>query len=361
MFIASRQQALLAAVIERYVESAEAVGSSTLAADPRIVGQFGHLSSATIRNDLAELEAAGLLAQPHTSAGRVPTHAGYRLYINEMLRPRPVRAAERSQIQTRIATPISSVEDALREATALLAKMTGYPAVASLPAANRDTMRHLQINPLPPHRLILVLVTAAGRIEHRLFEVDKEVPVAHITTVVNFLNEKLGGQPLAALRTLKFEDVSTGLHDAQVLNLARRAWELVSQSVADVGDDRIVVQGLITLLDEPEFSDISEARAAMRLFEDEAAMTDILRASLPLPASQKGQKKRPHTIVIGSELADVSNPAMHQFSFVGISYGANGEVLGTVGVMGPTRMKYADAASIVPVLAGRLQECLETM
>jgi len=357
----SRQQALLAAVIERYVESAEAVGSSTLAADPRIVGQFGHVSSATIRNDLADLEAAGLLAHPHTSAGRIPTHAGYRLYINEMLKPRPVRAAERTQIQTRIATPISSVEDALREATTLLAKLTGYPAVASLPAANRDTMRHLQINSLPPHRLILVLVTAAGRIEHRLFEVEKEVPAVQLTTVVNFLNENLGGRPLSDVRTLTFEDVSAGLHDVQVLGLAQRAWELVRQSVADVSDDCIVVQGLITLLDEPEFADISEARAAMRLFEDEAAMTDILRASVPLASQRSTSKRRAHTIVIGSELEDVSNPAMQQFSFVGISYGANGEVLGTVGVMGPTRMKYAEAASLVPALAGRLQECLETM
>lgn len=361
MSIAQRQQALLAIVIERYVASAEPVGSSTLAADPRITAQFGHISSATIRNDLADLEAAGLLAHPHTSAGRIPTHAGYRLYINEMLRPRPVRASERAQIHTQIATPISSVEDALREATSLLAKLTGYPAVASLPAANLDTMRHLQINPLPPHRLILVLVTAAGRIEHRLFEVEKEVPAAQLNTVVNFLNENLGGRPLSALRNLKFEDVSAGLHDVQVLTLAQRAWELVRQSVADVSDDCIVVQGLITLLDEPEFSDISEARAAMRLFEDEAAITDIMRAWVPLAAGRSTPKRRAHAIVIGSELIDVSNPAMERFSFVGISYGANGEVMGTVGVMGPTRMKYSEAVSIVPALAGRLQECLETM
>src|SRR5690606_36461106 len=138
---------------------AEPVGSSALACDTRVTSAFGTLSSATIRNDLADLEAAGLLAHPHTSAGRIPTDSGYRLYINEMLRPRPVRAGERAQIRASIAAPASSVADALQDATTILARMTGYPAMASLPGATTDTMRPVQLNPLPPHRLILVLVT----------------------------------------------------------------------------------------------------------------------------------------------------------------------------------------------------------
>lgn len=347
-------------MIERYVESADPVGSAALVADPHIISTFGQVSSATIRNDLADLEEAGLLSHPHTSAGRIPTDAGYRFYINTMMRPRPVRPAERARIRSHIAPPVASVEDVLREATALLAKLTGYPAVASLPAAHRDTMQHLQLNPVPPHRLILVLVTAAGRVEHRLFEVEKEVSAGRLTTVVNFLNENLSGRSLSELRTLSFEDVARGLHDIETVNLARRAWDLVRQSVADIADERIVVQGLVTLLDEPEFADITQARAAMHMFEDASTMNDLLHATMQAVGTvNRRSGQQPHTILIGSELPHLQNAAAQRFSYVGISYGANGEIMGTVGVMGPTRMKYADAASLVPALASRLQECLE--
>jgi heat-inducible transcriptional repressor len=376
MNLLPRQKALLAAVIERYVENAEPVGSSVLARDPNFRAQFGTVSSATIRNELAELEDIGLLSQPHTSAGRVPTDAGYRFYVNEMMRPRPLKQVERAQIRSQISAPASSIEDALREATAALARLSGYPAVATLPTANRDTMRHVQINPLPPQRLILIMVTAAGRVEHRLFDVEQDVPATRVNTVVNFLNEQLGGRPLSELRALRFEDVAGGLHEESTLQLARRAWEQLRASVADLGDERLVVQGVITLLDEPEFSDIQNARAAMRLFEDSAALGDLLRANIgwiDAPQSNQNgiqstlqQSPTAQTIVIGREHAQRQKPgiehsAVERFSFVGIAYGAGGEVLGTVGVMGPTRMKYADAVSLVPALAARLQASLESI
>jgi heat-inducible transcriptional repressor len=357
-----RQRAVLAAAIEQYVETAEPVGSALLAAHPLLTAVFGAVSPATVRNDLAALEDAGLLAQPHTSAGRVPTDAGYRYYVDEMLKPRPVRASERAQIRSNIAAPLSSMEDALREATSTLARLTGYPAVATLPAARLDTLRHLQINKVPPHRLILILVTAAGQIEHRLFEVENEVPSARLNTVVHFLNTAISGQPLSELRAQSFESVAAGLHEEETITLARRAWELMRRSVGEISDERVIVQGLVTLLEEPEFSDIERARAAMRLFEDVATMSDLLRPALPAAEySESGKPVRTHTIVIGHEHARADHPAVERLSLVGISYGTDGEVLGTVGVLGPTRMKYGEAAALVPVLAARLQQCLETL
>jgi len=363
MLLKPRQRAILAVVIEHYVETAEPVGSAALSSHPLLTAVFGAVSAATVRNDLAALEEAGLLSHPHTSAGRIPTDSGYRYYVDEMLKPRPVRAAERAQIRSNIAAPLSSVEDALREATSTLAQLTGYPAVASLPAARLDTMRHLQINKVPPHRLMLILVTAAGQIEHRLFEFENEVSATRLNTVVNFLNKTIGGQPLFELRAQSFESVSEGLHDEATIALARRAWELMRQSVGEISDERVIVQGLITLLDEPEFSDIDRARAAMRLFEDAEVLSDLLRPLSPTEQySGSGEKMvRAHTIVIGHEHARADHPGVERLSLVGISYGTDGEVLGTVGVLGPTRMKYGEAAALVPVLAARLQQCLETL
>jgi heat-inducible transcriptional repressor len=354
--ITARQRALLATVIERYVETAEPVGSSALARDARVTSACGVLSSATIRNDLADLETEGFLAHPHTSAGRVPTDAGYRLYINEMMRPRRVRAGERAQIKARIAAPASSVEDALQNATALLTRMTGYPAMASLPGATSDTMRHVQLNPLPPHRLLLVLVTGAGRIEHRLLEVGDDINAHQLNVVANFLDQNLRGKTLAQLRAAQWDNVSVGLHDTGVLLLARRAWDLVQSAVGEMNDEQVVVQGLLALLDEPEFSQIERARAAMKVLQDAATLGELLRATGQSTPDSGGR-----AVVIGSELRDLHHPALENFSFVGITYGAGGEVLGTVGVLGPTRMKYAEAVALVPALAGRLQESLESL
>lgn len=366
--ITARQRAILASVIEKYVETAEPVGSASLACDLHLTAAFGKISTATIRNDLASLEDAGLLAHPHTSSGRIPTDTGYRIYINEMLRPRPIRAGERARINAHIATPASSVEDALHEATQVLAALTGYPALASLPSSQRDTMRQVQLNPLPPHRLILVLVTAAGRVEHRMLEVESNIATGRLNSVVNFLNHQFSGRNLADVRALRWEDVSKNLHDETAIVLAQRAWDLIKNAVGEITDEQIVVQGLLTLLDEPEFDEIGRARSAMRLLQDSGTLNMLLRAATESARSmsQNSGQGAVGAVVIGSELRGlpfglVADASLERFSFVGISYGVGGEVLGTVGVLGPTRMKYGEAVSLVPALAGRLQESLETL
>jgi len=345
-----RQKAILASVVERYVRSAEPVGSAAVASDPILGAKFGALSGATVRNELAELEQLGFLAQPHTSAGRVPTDAGYRFYVREMLTPREVSSGEHAQLE-RVAPPAASVEDALREAVQVLARLTGYPAMASLPSATNDHVQWLQLNPVALRRLVLVLVTSQGRIEHRLFDVGDEVPLSRLETVVRFLNEQLGGHSLSRVRTLDFSLVSAGLHDDATLKLAARAWEMVRDSVADIADEKIVVEGLITLLGEPEFSHIGSARAAMRLLEDEVALGDLLRH-----ARASGRE----SVSIGGELVAPAHPSAKTFSFVGVSYGAGVQVFGALGVLGPARMRYGDALALVPALAARLQLTLES-
>ena len=351
----SRQKAILAAVIEKYVATAEPVGSGAIAGDAALLAQFGALSPATVRNELAFLESEGLLHQPHTSAGRVPTDAGYRFYVSEMIRPRRISRAEQSQLQV-VAPPAASVEDAMQQAMLVLARLTGYPAVASLPSALSDNVRMLQLNPMPPRRLVLVLVTGAGRIEHRLFEIDDEVAPAQLNVVVQFLNETLGDKSLADVRGLDFESVSGGLHDATAIGLARRAWEMVRDSVADIADDKIVVQGLVTLLDEPEFAEIGPARAAMKLLDGGAGLSELLRSAQQLPLDWPVARG----VRIGADMTLFEAPGARALSFVGVSYGMDGETLGAFGVLGPARMRYADALAIVPALAARLQMTLKS-
>lgn len=354
-----RLQVLFSRLVEQYIGTAEPVGSAFLAADESLQAQYGSLSSATIRNDLAQLEEWGLLSHPHTSAGRIPTTSGYRYYVDEVLRPRRVSPAQRARITSRLDSPPASMQDALQQAASILAELTGYPVLASLPVAHTDTMSHLQLNPVPPHRLILVVVTGAGRVEHRLLEISQEVPAHRLATVLNFLNRQLGGRSLAELRKLDFAAISRGLHDDLTLELALRAFTLIHQLVAEMHDERIVVQGLVTLLNEPEFAQIDRARAALHFFDNPGALHLLLETvGQSLHQRSPQHRARPYSVVIGGETPLAQPEPITQFSWVGVEYQAGDEAAGTVTVVGPTRMKYAEVAALLPELAGRLQAYL---
>ena len=157
---------------------------------------------------------------------------------------------------------------------------------------------------------------------------------------------------------MDFESVSGGLHDAATIGLARRAWEMVRDSVADIADEKIVVQGLITLLDEPEFSEINQARAAMRLLDGGTSLAELLKSAQQLAPDSPASSG----VKIGAEMSELAAnyPNARVLSFVGVSYGVAGETLGALGVLGPARMRYGDALTIVPALAARLQKTLES-
>ncbi len=339
MEFTTRQQNILAALIERYVQTAEPVSSHMILEDTGL-----NVSSATIRNELAELETAGYVMQPHTSAGRIPTDAGYRYYVNTLMRPHTLSRPEANRIQRQIQPLYSELEDILDEACHLLSNVTRYTSVILIPTMQRDSMKHLQMENLNPYRLLILMVTSSGQVEHRLYETDSKVPADRLNRISNYLNSKLAHKSLSAVKKLRFEDISnpTEFNDP----FLKRAFEFLQQTIPDNPSERIVVEGIVYILQQPEFSDVEKARGVVEVLDEEVSISPMLNSMLDSPSP---------TVIIGEEnrLAP-----MRVCSFIGMPYRLSDEAIGSIGVLGPTRMQYAETISAVNYLTKRLEECV---
>ncbi len=336
-----RKRRILAAVVERYIASREPVGSAALLGELDV-----GVKSATLRNEFAELEEMQLLMHPHTSAGRIPTDLGYRVYVDELLQPATL--TEPAQMQLRRLRPTNSeVEDMLGHACELLARLTGYPAIVSIPAVQRDSVKHVQLGSVDARKMLVVIYTTAGHVEHRLFEVPQATPPARVNRVMRVLNEKLRGRTIASIRMLEATDLLDAGEAADALLVA--ALGFVKSLLASQADDKILVEGVVYILSQPEFAEVQKARAVLEAFEQAHVMQRVLEAP---------QRRGRVTVVIGQEhAADELQP----LSFIGMPYRAGTATLGGVGVLGPTRMRYRDALPAVEQLALRISECLAEM
>lgn len=337
MQLEPRRRRILAAVVERYVESSEPVGSQTLAGD----AEFG-VRSATIRNEFARLEELNLLTHPHTSAGRIPTDLGYRVYVDELLQPEPITERVRDTTRERLIPAHNSMAELLAAACELLAGMTQYPALVSFPARRYDTIKHVQMGNVDARRILVVIYTQSGNVEHRIFELPASVRPPQVSRVMRILNAKLKGRTIASIRQLTVQDVHEAGEAAEPF--VREALAFVQETLAGQPDDRVLVEGIVYLLSQPEFADVEKARTMIGILNDPSRLHPVLEMPLYEGAS---------AVVIGKEHLELS---MQTMSFVGFPYRAGSTVLGTVGIVGPTRMKYWQAIPAVEHVAQSLSE-----
>ncbi|MCS6858944.1 MAG: heat-inducible transcriptional repressor HrcA [Abditibacteriales bacterium] len=339
-----RKKRILQAVVEKYVETAEPIGSHTLVRELNL-----GISSATVRNDLAELEDMELLTHPYTSAGRVPTDLGYRAYVND-LSPRPLPLMPLSE---RLRAAALDIERVLENACRMLAQLTNYTAIVLVPTEERDVMKHVQLGNVNedarrrPHRLLVVLVTSAGHVEHSLFETPTYIAPSRLQRIARFLNAKLKGRTLSSIKNLSFADIA----DPQepVDPFAERSFELVKESIRAQADDKVLVEGIVYILNQPEFARVDKARAVLNVLEKPALLTGLMS----MPLRQLGI-----TVVIGRE-HELS--PIQETSFIGAPYKMGDQWLGSIGILGPTRMKYNEAMPMVQHMARQLSQCLSEM
>ena len=290
------------------------MASKALAADPDI-----SCGPSTIRNELAVLEERGLLAHPHTSAGRVPTDAGHRYFVDHLL-PR-TRGAE-------LHLPLArrEVDEALRVTTETLSQVTNLLAIVTAPPIGTTTIRHIEVLPLQPQVLMVVIITSTGGVSKRVFTFDRAVDRGLVEWAGEYLNERLVGMGLGA-RMLrgKLEDATLSITERTFLEqLAPAFFEL-----EDTAEDSLYVEGSARLLAEHRWQDVSQLNALLGLLERRRALLGVLRAALT---------DRDLHIRIGSEN---ESPALQSLTLVAAAYGLPRRPLGAVSVIGPTRMDYA--------------------
>jgi heat-inducible transcriptional repressor len=334
--VEDRKLEVLRAIIEDFISTNEPVGSKTLAERHNL-----GVSPATIRNDMASLEDEGLIAQPHTSAGRVPTDAGYRLFVDRLTELKPLSSAERRAIQTFLDEAVD-LDDVLHRAVRTLAQLTRNVAVVQYPSLSRSKVRHVELVELSASRLMFVLITDTGRVEQRVVELPSPVSEDDVADLRLTLNAKLRDRLLA-----EAPEIVSSLPPVVAPPLRAMLATLTSvllETLIEQHSDRIVLGGTANLTEHS--LDFPAIRPVLEALEEQVVLLRLLDQSVS--TSQI-------VVRIGNEN---EHEGLLSTSVVTSGYGARGASLGAVGVLGPRRMDYAHTMARVAAVARYVGELL---
>jgi heat-inducible transcriptional repressor len=331
-----RSQTLLKALIERYIIDGQPVGSRTLSRQSGL-----ELSPATVRNVMADLEEMGLIVSPHTSAGRVPTPQGFRLFVDTLLTVQPVRMEDADEYKDQLKA--GEPQKLLSSAAGLLSTLSNFAGVVKAPE-RASTFKQLEFLRLSERQLLLIIVTPDGNVQNRILETNKDYSPAELVEASNYINQNYAGLELNEIRQRLSQEI--GSVQRQITMLMRSAVELGGEALTQEADP-VVFSGERKLLEVSDFSsNIERLRNLFDIFEHKSTLAQLLDASSDAHGVQ---------IFIGGESELVP---MDQLSVVTAPYEVDGRVVGTLGVIGPTRMAYDRVIPIVDVTAKLLTSVL---
>ena len=336
--LSERQQEILRIVVDSYLESGRPVGSKAIADDEV------SWSASTVRAELASLEAAGYLTHPHTSAGRIPTDAGYRLFADALLAERALPAKRESGLD--LSRMRREVDEAMRVTTATLSQITDLLALATAPPASSSHVHRVEVLSLQPRVVMVMVIASNGAVTKRVFTFDDEVDPGLVEWASSYLNERLAGLALGARMTdAKLADPELSATESAFLGQIAGAFTDLEQRA----DQDLYVEGAARLLSTEHAPDLPEADSLMRALERRAGLLSVLRSAI---------EERSAFVWIGEENRA---PELRSVSVVGANYGLGYRNLGTVGVVGPLRMDYATAIASVREAALELSRFFETV
>jgi heat-inducible transcriptional repressor len=354
--LSDRQQQVLWATVRHYIATAKPVGSEAL------VGEFNlKVSPATIRNAMGYLEKSGLLYQPHTSAGRVPSDSGYRIYVDQLITPSEAVAR---QVEQMLADQLNwedhGFEAVMRGAAQILSTLSGYIALVTMPQASVTTLRHLQLVQVDPDRVMLIVVLDSYQTQSVLMnlpaasdadaDVDADLLERELQVLSNFLNSHLRGRSLSEIVTLDWSEL--GREFERYTSLLRSSLTELNRRTQIPVSTHILISGVAEVLRrQPEFSELQHVQMIMQLLEEEQ---DQLWSLIFASGDGDPLGKRV-TVRIGSE-----NPLepIRSCALVSATYQRGDVPVGSVGMLGPTRMVYEDAIALVEATADYLSEAL---
>ena len=333
MVMDDRARTLLKALIERYITDGQPVGSRTLS-------KVFDLSPATIRNVMADLEEHGLIHSPHTSAGRVPTPRGYRMFVDSLLTVQPYEVSEATHIQNLL--PSAEPQRVIAAAASLLSNLTQFAGVVMAPKRSQ-TFRQIEFIRLSDKRVLLIIVTPEGDVQNRILSVQRDYSAAELTEAANFFNQHFSGRSFDDARQILQKELSQLREDIS------RLMELAVDASAEAAteDEGVVISGELNLLGVSDLAaDMDKLRKMVELFEKK---TDLMQL---FDMSSRAQGVQ---IYIGGDSQLVP---MEEVSIITAPYGVDGKVVGTLGVIGPTRMSYERVIPIVDITARLLSNAL---
>lgn len=336
-----RSTKILHAIINEYILTGEPVGSRTISKKYNL-----DLSPASIRNAMADLEEMGLLSQPHTSAGRIPTDEGLRYYVDCILKVRELTKQEKQTIKSGYRPLNLEIIDVMKETSLLLSKISRYTGIVLAPKFNNRIFKHIEFIKLNENQILIVFVSKEGIIHNKVIQIEENLSQDELYKFTRYLNEILTGLTLREIREKIIDEMKkeSNMYD----RLLSRALKLSQKVFGNYPDDDIYIGGKCNIFDFPEFCDVEKMKTILRTFEEKNILIKLLDKAMEADGIQ---------IFIGTES---QFQEMEGCSIVTSPYTWKDYALGTIGVIGPTRMNYCDVVPIVDYIAKMVSKTMDT-
>jgi heat-inducible transcriptional repressor len=339
MLLDERKKAILKAIIDDYIDTAEPIGSRTIARKHEL-----GLSSATIRNEMADLEMLGYLAQPHTSAGRVPSDKGYRMYVDELMDLVKLTNEEIRCIRESMEVKINEIGQLIKLASSIISHITRYTSLALMPKLKGVKIKAVQIVPIDSFKILAIVVTEAGIVRNCLVKVNTAVTAEVTIKLSNFLDQKLKGLTSSQITP---ELTSALEEEINIRNgLLSAALSGVLECIRQIDSTEIFMEGSTNIFHHPEFRDIIKAKEFLNILQTKDVLYDLLDII-------DGDKRIKVKIGTENEFDEIKD-----YSVILATYSINDRPLGSIGVIGPTRMEYPKVISSLYYLRKKLNEDL---
>lgn len=333
-----RKRKILHAIITDYISTAEPIGSRTIARKYDL-----GISPATIRNEMADLELLGYIEQLHTSSGRIPSAQGYRFYVDSLMSPEPVSTNEAALIKNWYKAKARRIEEVFQETAKILSRMTRNISMVLAPQFAQCIFKYMQFLPLDDRRAIIVVITDAGLVENKIIDIPEETSLEDLHGVAAAINSRLGGVSLDKIKSSVLKEIQADiLADPR---LFETTVEALHEVLALDKNERVYLGGTTQLLNQPEFRDVDKVKSLLGILEQEKLLYDMLQV----------QNNNGIVVKIGDEN---KYTGIQNCSIVQATYSIDGQVIGTVAVLGPTRMDYGKITAILEFMHNHLGDIL---
>jgi heat-inducible transcriptional repressor len=336
--LTDRQLLILQIIIDDFIRSAQPVGSRTLSKKEEIT-----FSSATIRNEMADLEELGFIEKTHSSSGRVPSEKGYRFYVDHLLAPQHLPQQEIVQVKGLFAEKIFEMEKLAQQSAEILSDLTSYTSIVLGPKVGENRLKSVQIVPIGPQTAVAIIVTDTGHVQNKTITVPANVELSDLEKMVNILNDKLVGIPISELHNKIFKEIVTVLR--QHIQSYDAVVKMLDGTFKFPLSEKMYLGGKTNMLSQPEFHDINKIRSLLMMMEHEQELYSMLR-----------DKHSGIQVRIGRENG---SSAMEDCSLITATYSIGEEQLGTIAILGPTRMHYSRVISLLQLFTGQLTKVFQ--
>ena len=340
MALDDRKKMILQAIVEDYISTAEPVGSRSISKRPEL-----NLSAATIRNEMGDLEEMGLLVQPHTSAGRVPSTGGYRMYVDSLMERYEMTAGEMEKFRQAAILKKKELDKIVKDVAAAFSGITGLPVIGVLPAAEAGVVKNLKVVKVDSYTVMVIISDKSGLIKNKLLRLNDDISDEFAQQLSGILNENLSGLTLSEINLSNIMEVRNAIGDN--FEILTSVMELVHEAVSEIDTKQVFIDGLSNIFSFPEYSSVDKVKELFDILEDKDNLTKIVMEASPTTNNVK--------ILIGDE---IPIPELKNNSVVLAPYKASDKLIGMLGVLGPARMDYSKIVSALEYFTAQLSGIL---